>query len=59
MWDEKKNRENLRKHGIDFRDVTDLFDHPMAYERDQYNKRGYPYNASAPYMSWFLATIPR
>jgi len=21
VWDEKKNRENIRKHGIDFRDV--------------------------------------
>jgi len=29
VWDEKKNRENIRKHGIDFRDVVDMFNHPM------------------------------
>jgi len=29
VWDEKKNRSNIRKHGIDFRDVVDMFDHPM------------------------------
>ena len=25
-WDESKRIENLRKHGIDFRDVIELFD---------------------------------
>lgn len=25
-WDEAKRIENLRKHGIDFRDVIELFD---------------------------------
>jgi len=34
VWDEKKNRENIRKHGIDFRDVTDLFKHPMLVQLD-------------------------
>jgi len=29
VWDEKKNRANIRKHGIDFRDVPGLFNHPM------------------------------
>lgn len=29
VWDEKKNRDNVRKHGIDFRDVIDMFSHPM------------------------------
>lgn len=28
-WDEAKNEINLRKHGIDFADVKDMFDHPM------------------------------
>jgi len=41
VWDDRKNRENIRKHGIDFRDVTDLFSHPrlIRHETDQYNKR--------------------
>lgn len=28
-WDEAKNEVNIRKHGIDFADVTDMFNHPM------------------------------
>ena len=28
-WDEAKNAANIRKHGIDFADVTDIFNHPM------------------------------
>jgi len=27
-WDEAKNRSNIRKHGIDFSDAIDIFDHP-------------------------------
>ena len=34
VWDEKKNRANIRKHGIDFRDVIDLFNHPMLVQLD-------------------------
>jgi uncharacterized protein len=25
-WDERKRQANLAKHGVDFRDVTELFD---------------------------------
>ena len=28
-WDETKNEINIRKHGIDFADVEDMFNHPM------------------------------
>lgn len=28
-WDHNKNRENIRKHGIDFKDVTKMFRGPM------------------------------
>lgn len=28
-WDEAKNGINIRKHGIDFEDVKEMFDHPM------------------------------
>jgi uncharacterized protein len=34
VWDEKKNRDNIRKHSIDFRDVTALFNHPMLVRLD-------------------------
>ncbi|MOA57052.1 hypothetical protein D3C78_1811530 [compost metagenome] len=33
-WDEAKNLANIRKHGIDFSDVPDIFQHPMLALRD-------------------------
>jgi uncharacterized DUF497 family protein len=33
-WDEAKNQANIRKHGIDFNDVPDIFQHPMLALRD-------------------------
>jgi hypothetical protein len=40
VWDEKKNRANIRKHGIDFRDVIDLFNHPMLVRLDTRQDHG-------------------
>ena len=40
-WDEAKNKANIRKHGIDFVDVADLFNHPMLTlldDRDDYDE---------------------
>ena len=34
VWDEKENLENIRKHGIAFEDVTDMFNHPMLVYLD-------------------------
>jgi uncharacterized DUF497 family protein len=28
-WDEAKSAANIRKHGIDFADAIEAFDHPM------------------------------
>ncbi|KAF1033715.1 MAG: hypothetical protein GAK37_00069 [Pseudomonas sp.] len=33
-WDEAKNQINIRKHGIDFNDVSDIFQHPILSLRD-------------------------
>ncbi|BAU76527.1 BrnT family toxin [Metapseudomonas furukawaii] len=33
-WDEDKNQANIRKHGIDFNDVPDMFQHPRVVLRD-------------------------
>ncbi len=33
-WDENKNQINIRKHGIDFNDTTDIFNHPMLTLED-------------------------
>ena len=29
IWDEEKNNINIKKHGIDFADVNEMFDYPM------------------------------
>ncbi|BBP60891.1 BrnT family toxin [Pseudomonas sp. St316] len=34
-WDEAKNRANVLKHGIDFNDVPDIFQHPMLALHDE------------------------
>jgi uncharacterized DUF497 family protein len=33
-WDEEKNRENIRKHGLDFADAAELFEGPMWVRPD-------------------------
>lgn len=33
-WDAAKNLANIRKHGIDFNDLPDFFQHPMLTLRD-------------------------
>ena len=33
-WDEGKNLENIRKHRIDFADVSEMFGSPMLIEPD-------------------------
>lgn len=40
-WDEVKNQINIEKHGIDFADVVDVFNHPMIEwldEREDYGE---------------------
>lgn len=39
-WDEAKNEANIRKHGIDFIDVADIFNHPMLTLRDDRENYG-------------------
>ncbi len=34
-WDAVKNNINIRKHGIDFADVVDIFNHPMLTILDE------------------------
>ncbi len=33
-WDERKNQENLRKHGLDLSDAPEVFDSPMLTRLD-------------------------
>ena len=34
-WDERKNKENIRKHGIDFADAVEIFSHSMLVALDR------------------------
>jgi len=33
-WDEKKNLENIRKHGLDFTDARQVFQNPVLVKLD-------------------------
>lgn len=33
-WDENKRQENLRKHGLDFQDASEVFEGPMLVRLD-------------------------
>ena len=33
-WDDDKNQLNIKKHGIDFNDVTEMFNHEMLSSLD-------------------------
>ncbi|MBL4711337.1 MAG: BrnT family toxin [Gammaproteobacteria bacterium] len=40
-WDEKKNKANIKNHGIDFKDIEEFFNHPMLNridDRDDYDE---------------------
>jgi uncharacterized DUF497 family protein len=39
-WDEDKREVNIRKHGIDFGDVRDIFHHPMMAFMDNHDSYG-------------------
>ena len=34
-WDEAKNEANIQKHGIDFNDARDIFNHPLLTQEDR------------------------
>ena len=39
-WDEDKRKENLRKHGVDFVDVPEVFEGPMLARIDTSQEYG-------------------
>ncbi|PIP05432.1 MAG: hypothetical protein COX52_11965, partial [Syntrophobacterales bacterium CG23_combo_of_CG06-09_8_20_14_all_48_27] len=39
-WDEKKNNENIRKHGLDFSDVWQVFENPLLSKLDDRENYG-------------------
>ena len=41
-WDEKKRKLNLAKHGVDFRDASEIFDGPLVTVEDTHEDYGEP-----------------
>jgi uncharacterized protein len=39
-WDDAKNQENIRKHKIDFADVSPMFESPMLIKPDDRSDYG-------------------
>ena len=39
-WDENKNVINIQKHGLDFNDAIDIFNHAMLSKEDTSQKYG-------------------
>ena len=39
-WDERKRRENIRKHRIDLADLEPVFDYPMITVEDSRERYG-------------------
>ena len=40
-WDQRKNKINIEKHGIDFNDAVQMFDYPLVTcidNREKYNE---------------------
>ena len=56
-WDEAKNEANIRKHGIDFEDVTDMFNHPMMTLMDTRENYGEPRWFSIGWIKTMLGVV--
>ena len=39
-WDARKNRENVRKHGLDFTDAWEVFENPLLVQLDTRDDSG-------------------
>ena len=53
-WDDAKNATNIRKHGIDFADAIDIFNHSMLVYPDD---RTYPGEEREVAIGWIHLLI--
>lgn len=56
-WDENKNAENIRKHGLDFNDARLLFDAPMLVDIDSREDYGETRFIGVGFLKNFAVTI--
>ncbi len=56
-WDEDKNRDNIRKHGLDFVDAWQIFDEPMLIEIDNREDYGEERFIGIGFLKNFLVAV--
>ncbi|HEX7316915.1 MAG TPA: BrnT family toxin [Pyrinomonadaceae bacterium] len=56
-WDEEKNRENIRKHLLDFADAWEIFDAPMLANLDVREDYGEARWIGVGFLKNFVAVI--
>jgi uncharacterized DUF497 family protein len=56
-WDENKNRDNMKNHGIDFADAIEVFRHPMLTGLDDRKDYGEDRWCSIGLMSNTIAVV--
>lgn len=56
-WDERKNRINILKHGIDFADAIDVFNHPVLTAFDGREDHGEERRIALGWMKAIMAVV--
>ena len=56
-WDEEKNQENIRKHGLDFSDARQIFDAPMLTASDTKEDYGEDRFIGIGFLKNFVAVV--
>ena len=56
-WDEEKNKENIRKHGLDFADAWEIFEAPMLTAPDAREDYGEERWVSIGFLRNFVAVV--
>ncbi|MDG0023271.1 BrnT family toxin [Trinickia sp. Y13] len=56
-WDERKNRINILKHGIDFADAIDVFNHPVLTAFDGREDYGEERRIALGWMKAIMAVV--
>ena len=56
-WDEEKNKENIRKHELDFADAWEIFDAPMLANLDTREDYGEERWVGVGFLKNFVAVV--
>lgn len=57
VWDEVKNKQNIKNHSIDFQDATEIFNHPMLTGIDKRKDYGEERWVGIGFMKGIIAVI--